>query len=130
MDAPIDDPPRGGGPDGEFDTGVFAADIDPAHPVPADTPWGTVALYALEGEVRAFEAFCPHMLGPLFAGSIADGVVTCPWHAWRYSLDDGTRVDDERPAEGPEARPLKRFGVRTSPRGTVVVLERPGDAGP
>ena len=122
FDKPIPDSARKEGGRREFDTGLPAAEIDPQRPLPVATPWGTVALYVIEGELCAYEAFCPHMLGPLFAGSIADGrAVTCPWHAWRYDLRDGARIDDECPADGEEARALERYDVRVSEQGTVVV---------
>ncbi len=119
---PPDSAARGTGA-AEFDTGLAAASLDPERPVPVATPWGTVALFVVDGEIRAFEAFCPHMEGPLFAGSIAGGIVTCPWHAWRYSLTDGARIDGECPPSGPEARPLVQYAVRTSTQGTVVLLD-------
>jgi len=105
----------------EHDTGLKPADLDADRPRPVETPWGTLALYVVDGVPRAFEAFCPHMEGPLFAGSIADGIVTCPWHGWRYSLADGRRVDAEGPADGPGARALVRAEVRVSAAGTLVL---------
>jgi nitrite reductase (NADH) small subunit/3-phenylpropionate/trans-cinnamate dioxygenase ferredoxin subunit len=32
----------------------------------------------------------------LSAGDVTDGVVTCPWHAWRFRVTDGTWCDNPR----------------------------------
>ena len=44
------------------------------------------------GELRAFPAECPHQLGPLSAGAVAEGVVTCPWHGYRFDLRTGRNL--------------------------------------
>lgn len=37
---------------------------------------------------------CPHANGNLSAGDILpDGVVRCPWHAWKFRLSDGHSAD-------------------------------------
>jgi len=111
----------------EFDTGLRRAELDPHWPRPIDTPWGTMALFVLEGEVVCVQAFCPHLEGPLFQGSVAHGEVTCPWHGWRFDLRTGRRVDLLRPRSGPDARPLVRCEV-TSGAGGTLVLRAPREA--
>ena len=32
---------------------------------------------------------CPHAGGNLSGGEVHDGVVTCPWHQWRFDLSSG-----------------------------------------
>jgi nitrite reductase/ring-hydroxylating ferredoxin subunit len=90
-----------------------------------DTPWGTMALFVLadatasKSEVICTQAFCPHLEGPLFQGSVADGCVTCPWHFWRFDLRTGQRVTLLRiPMPGPR---LVRCEIATSERGTLVL---------
>lgn len=39
--------------------------------------------------VYVLDNACPHANGNLSAGRVQDGVVTCPWHAWRFRLADG-----------------------------------------
>jgi nitrite reductase (NADH) small subunit len=65
-----------------------------------------VALFNVEGEIHAYENACPHQGGPIGEGWIEDGVVTCPWHAWRFNLRTGGMT------LGDFAR-LRRFEVRT-----------------
>ena len=43
--------------------------------------------------LRAIDDECPHAAGSLADGCVVDDIVTCPWHAWRYDLADGSRVD-------------------------------------
>ncbi len=56
-----------------------------------------VAVFNLgNGEYRAINDLCPHMGASLAAGAVEDGVVTCPWHAWRFRVCDGTWCDNPR----------------------------------
>lgn len=40
----------------------------------------------------AFPARCPHQLGPLQAGALADGQVACPWHGDRFDVATGENL--------------------------------------
>jgi nitrite reductase (NADH) small subunit/3-phenylpropionate/trans-cinnamate dioxygenase ferredoxin subunit len=44
----------------------------------------------------AIDDVCPHMGASLSGGYVANGVVTCPWHAWRFRLTDGAWADNPR----------------------------------
>jgi nitrite reductase/ring-hydroxylating ferredoxin subunit len=48
-----------------------------------------IALIAEGDQIRAIDGICPHQGGPLAEGERRDGVVTCPWHGWRFDLRDG-----------------------------------------
>ena len=48
-----------------------------------------VAIFDVDGELFALENACPHQGGPLAEGSVERGVVTCPWHAWRFNVQTG-----------------------------------------
>jgi len=37
----------------------------------------------------AIDNICPHRGAPLHDGVVSDGIVTCPWHQWRFQLADG-----------------------------------------
>jgi nitrite reductase (NADH) small subunit/3-phenylpropionate/trans-cinnamate dioxygenase ferredoxin subunit len=52
-----------------------------------------VALFLHNGHVFAIDDTCPHMGGPLGEGSVCDGIVTCPWHGWRFRVTDGAWAD-------------------------------------
>jgi nitrite reductase (NADH) small subunit len=76
-----------------------------------------VALFNVEGDIHAYENVCPHQGGPIGEGWIEGGVVTCPWHAWRFDLRSGKMT------LGDFAR-LRRFDVRID-GGDVLVATEP-----
>jgi nitrite reductase/ring-hydroxylating ferredoxin subunit len=51
-----------------------------------------IALFRVEGEIRALDAMCPHAGGSLAEGTVTDGVVTCPLHGWRFNTFDGAAI--------------------------------------
>lgn len=55
-----------------------------------------VAVFNVGGEYFAINDTCPHMGASLGAGDVEEGVVTCPWHAWRFRVSDGTWCDNPR----------------------------------
>ena len=55
-----------------------------------------IALFHVGDDYRAIDDTCPHMGASLSGGYIEDGVVTCPWHAWRFRLCDGVWADNPR----------------------------------
>ena len=56
-----------------------------------------VAVFNSGGEHRAINDTCPHMGASLADGYLEGEAVTCPWHAWRYSIEDGTWLDNPDP---------------------------------
>jgi nitrite reductase (NADH) small subunit len=55
-----------------------------------------VGVYLLGGEYFALNDFCPHMGASLAGGYVEDHAVSCPWHAWRFSVKDGTWLDNPK----------------------------------
>ena len=56
-----------------------------------------VAVFNLGGgRYHAINDVCPHMGASLAEGMLEEGVVTCPWHAWRFRVADGTWCDNAR----------------------------------
>jgi nitrite reductase (NADH) small subunit/3-phenylpropionate/trans-cinnamate dioxygenase ferredoxin subunit len=55
-----------------------------------------VAVFQVAGQYHAIDDFCPHMGASLAPGHVEDGVVACPWHAWRFRVSDGTWCDNPR----------------------------------
>jgi nitrite reductase (NADH) small subunit len=60
------------------------------------------------GRYAAVDNVCPHRGGPLAEGSIEDGCVLCPWHAWAFSLASGAASHDG--AQTVEVFPLEIQG--------------------
>ncbi len=65
-------------------------------------------LVEVEGEILAHSTVCPHLGGPLDAGPVVYGCVTCPWHGYRFHLRSGKNVDGHP------------FGLPPGPRVEVV----------
>jgi nitrite reductase (NADH) small subunit/3-phenylpropionate/trans-cinnamate dioxygenase ferredoxin subunit len=55
-----------------------------------------VAVFRTPDGFFAVDDFCPHMGASLSGGFVEDGVVTCPWHYWRFCLKDGTWADSPK----------------------------------
>jgi len=56
----------------------------------------TVAVFYWEGRYWAIDDFCPHQGASLAGGEVNDGVVACPWHAWRFCIREGTWCDNPK----------------------------------
>ena len=67
-----------------------------------------VLLYRTAGTLWALANTCNHMGGPLDEGTIADGCVTCPWHASVFRFTDGAVL------RGPASSPQPRYETRIS----------------
>lgn len=46
-------------------------------------------------ELVVHSAVCPHRLGPLDACALEDGVLTCPWHGYRFDARSGRQLAPE-----------------------------------
>lgn len=79
-----------------------------------------IAVFHTQGQYHAIEDTCPHMGASLSGGYIEDGIVTCPWHAWRFRLRDGVWADNPRIKIG-------CYAVRIE--GEAVQIRVDGDAG-
>ncbi len=54
-----------------------------------------------DGERYLIEAVCPHRAYPLDVASIADGVIECAQHQYRFSIADGALLHStEEPCRG------------------------------
>ena len=84
----------------------LAAEVREGAPFVA-TVSGQDVLLVRHGEtIRALADRCNHRGGPLHRGVLEDGCVTCPWHASRFRLEDGS-VD-----RGPATSPQPTYDVR------------------
>jgi nitrite reductase/ring-hydroxylating ferredoxin subunit len=59
-----------------------------------------IAVFLVDGVVRAVDDRCPHTGGPLADGQVVDGCVICPWHGWVYELRTGEKVVGSHSAGG------------------------------
>ena len=55
-----------------------------------------VAVFRRGDQFYAIDDLCPHMGASLAEGFVEGDSVTCPWHAWRFCIKDGTWEDNPR----------------------------------
>ena len=51
-----------------------------------------IALINHQQRFYAIENYCPHIGGPLGLGQVKNGIITCPWHRFRFDLRTGRSV--------------------------------------
>jgi nitrite reductase/ring-hydroxylating ferredoxin subunit len=59
-----------------------------------DVAGRTLALFNVGGTFYAIDNSCPHRGGPLGEGDVEDGIVVCPWHAWRWDVRSGRNANN------------------------------------
>jgi nitrite reductase (NADH) small subunit len=55
-----------------------------------------VAVFYQAGQYYAIDDFCPHQGASLAEGYLEGCAVACPWHHWRFSIQDGTWLDNPK----------------------------------
>ncbi len=78
----------------EFVTVAKVGDLTEGKSLVAVIDDRLVAVFAYRGRYYAIDDVCPHMGASLAEGHFDAGVVTCPWHAWRFRVTDGTWCDN------------------------------------
>jgi nitrite reductase (NADH) small subunit len=66
-----------------------------------------VAVFRVGGEYTAINDICPHMGASLAEGCVEGTAVTCSWHGWRFSVKDGTWLDNPRAKIGNPSYPVR-----------------------
>ena len=59
-------------------------------------PGRAVSVFRDGDRYFALDDMCPHMGASLAGGFVEGGIVTCPWHYWRFRLTDGAWADNPR----------------------------------
>ena len=70
-----------------------------------------VVVARCEGELVAFDALCPHALGPLDVGDLTAGRVTCPWHGYAFDVRSRRGCGDAQHLRLAPAPRLERAGA-------------------
>ena len=65
------------------------SDIEEGQATLCDIGGQEIAVFKSGGGFYAMDGVCPHQGGPLHEGYVADGEVTCPWHAWAFDIKTG-----------------------------------------
>ena len=76
----------------------------------------SIGIFYVDEKWHALQNSCLHRGGPICAGPLENGVLTCPWHGYQYQLDTGHLLLD------PDAK-LPRYPVEV--RGEEVYLRIP-----
>ncbi|MGH2716672.1 MAG: Rieske (2Fe-2S) protein [Thermoleophilaceae bacterium] len=86
-----------------------AAELPPGARATVEAFGGRIALFNVDGAIRAVNNACPHAGGPICHGHIGgrllrsapleyvwsdEPVVTCPWHGWQFDLATGGALFD------------------------------------
>lgn len=76
------------------------SDLDEARTYNVTLATGRFALRFYNGTLArgkwiVHSAICPHMLGPLDGEILADGVLTCPWHGYKFDAQTGKSMQPQ-----------------------------------
>jgi len=95
------------------------ATLERRRKLAVDVDGRTVALFLVDGEVRALDNTCTHKQRELVKGTILGDRIVCPGHQWAFNLETGyeakkceyqpvfdTRVQDGRILVWSEARSI------------------------
>ncbi len=74
-----------------------------------------IGLFRVNGRVCAIDNVCPHRGGPLAEGQREGSLITCPWHAWSFDLEDGKCTFND-------SIEIERFEVRVENGRVLVAL--------
>jgi nitrite reductase (NADH) small subunit/3-phenylpropionate/trans-cinnamate dioxygenase ferredoxin subunit len=80
----------------EFQTVARVGDIPEGEGRTFEAGNKLIAVFLHQGQFHAIDDCCPHMGASLSGGWVENGIVTCPWHAWRFRLEDGAWADYKR----------------------------------
>ncbi len=80
----------------EFQTVAKVGDVPEGAGVPIEVGDRVIALFLDGGTYYAMDDACPHQGAPLCDGIVGEKSVTCAWHGWRFSLEDGRWLDSPR----------------------------------
>ncbi len=80
----------------EFQTVGRVADLADGEGMTVSVGNKLIAVFREQDRYYAIDDVCPHMGASLSGGFVDQGIVTCPWHAWRFRLNDGAWADNPR----------------------------------
>src|SRR5258708_4053467 len=80
----------------EFQKVCRASEVPEGEGKTVEVKGKLIAVFHADGQFCAIDDTCPHMGASLSGGYVENGIVTCPWHAWRFRLADGAWADNPR----------------------------------
>jgi nitrite reductase (NADH) small subunit/3-phenylpropionate/trans-cinnamate dioxygenase ferredoxin subunit len=79
-----------------FHTVARVGEIPEGEGRPFEVDGRMIAVFREGDRYYALDDVCPHQGAPLSDGIVEDKCVTCTWHGWRFSLQDGRWMDSPR----------------------------------
>lgn len=79
-----------------YQTVARVGEIEEGQGIPVKVSGRDIAIILDQGTYYAIDDSCPHKGAPLCDGIVFDKTVTCTWHGWRFSLEDGRWLDSPR----------------------------------
>ena len=89
--------------------------VAPGKPICVQVEGRSIAIFDVDGIVRAVDDECTHAGGNLSEGEVDACVVTCPWHGARFDLTTGAVLS------GPARGAVKSYPVKIE--GSGIWLE-------
>lgn len=74
------------------------------------------AVIKVGGELHGIESDCKHMRASLATGDVCEGVLTCPWHGWRYEIESGNCLTDD-------SFKLRKYEVEVNQGDVYLIVE-------
>ena len=97
---------------------MSVSDLAEAKPTRAEHDGVPILLVRRGERIFALAETCSHASGPLSEGKLVGDSIVCPWHASRFSLEDGRVLD------GPAVHPQPCLQVRVQ-NGQIEVRKSP-----
>lgn len=95
---------------GTYRTVAKVGEIPEGEGRPFEVDGRMIAVILDQGTYRAIDDACPHQGAPLCDGIVADGTITCTWHGWRFSLEDGRWLDSPKSKVRVDTYPVRVEG--------------------
>ncbi len=80
----------------DYQTVARVGEIPENGALPVEVGGEMIAVFHSGGRYYALEDACPHQGVPLSDGLVEEQAVTCSWHGWRFSLEDGRHLEGTR----------------------------------
>ena len=81
---------------GQYQTVARVGEVVEGQGFPVEVDGLPIAIFLVDGSYFAVDDSCPHQGAPLCDGAVVEKSVACSWHGWRFSLEDGRRLDAAR----------------------------------
>lgn len=82
--------------DETFQTVARVGEVAEGSAIPVEVEGRAIALVLDQGNYYAIDDNCPHQGAPLCDGMVQGKTITCSWHGWQFSLEDGRWLDSPR----------------------------------